>query len=454
MRYLLSTCLTVLLAPSLLATGPAQSRISSKEYRAAVKVMASAIDDFDTARFLDALAMVLTRNDSRAVKDAADGYGKLVSNAGGELSVRRFYVLHGKAARSFSVITGPRALKEMQRLQQSHGRRRARLLLLDAASFNESLNVREAALAALADKDATVMRRALTYLSRAKTRSTVEAIIERYVSVAKSGRSDKDPAWSRTELAFQSALTKLLGVELPAAEDYRNYVKGRENSKDLFSPPLSRAGSKTELTLFGASVTGKNITFVLDTSGSMLTTDRLSEKQLRKRSARTEVAGKRKSRTPPLDRQRIVRAKKELSKVVKALPEGVSFNIISFSSGVESWADSLVQAVPKNKKKALRFIDSMVASGITVMDFALEEAFTDLSVDTIYLITDGAPTHIGSQGGIPSDAPELMKSILRRMKVINFLRGVRIFTLGFRGAEEEFLKDLSAAHSGKYVRID
>ena len=74
-------------------------------------------------------------------------------------------------------------------------------------------------------------------------------------------------------------------------------------------------------------------------------------------------------------------------------------------------------------------------------------------MDTIYLITDGAPTHVGSQGGIPSDAPELMKSILRRMKAMNFLRGVRIFTLGFRGAEEEFLKELSAAHSGKYVRI-
>ena len=158
----------------------------------------------------------------------------------------------------------------------------------------------------------------------------------------------------------------------------------------------------------------KNFAFVLDTSGSMLSTDRLSETQLRKRNARTEVVGRSRNgrKTPPLDRQRMVRAKKELSKVIKALPEGLSFNIISFSSGVEPWSSIQVQAIPQNQKKALGFIDSMEASGITVMDLALEEAFADLSVDTIYLITDGAPTHVGSPGGgIPSDAPELMKSI-------------------------------------------
>ena len=94
------------------------------------------------------------------------------------------------------------------------------------------------------------------------------------------------------------------------------------------------------------------------------------------------------------------------------------------------------------------------ADGITITDLALEEAFADLGVDTIYLITDGAPTHVGSRGGFPEDAEELIKSIHRSTKAINFLRGVRIFTLGFRGAEEEFLKKLSRDHSGKYVRVE
>ena len=39
------------------------------------------------------------------------------------------------------------------------------------------------------------------------------------------------------------------------------------------------------------------------------------------------------------------------------------------------------------------------------------------------------------------------------MEELNFLRGVRIFTLGFEGAEENFLKKLAADNSGSYVRI-
>jgi len=37
--------------------------------------------------------------------------------------------------------------------------------------------------------------------------------------------------------------------------------------------------------------------------------------------------------------------------------------------------------------------------------------------------------------------------------VLNFRRGVRIFTLGFPGAEEEFLRTLSQEHNGKYRPI-
>jgi hypothetical protein len=40
------------------------------------------------------------------------------------------------------------------------------------------------------------------------------------------------------------------------------------------------------------------------------------------------------------------------------------------------------------------------------------------------------------------------------MKELNFLRDVRVFTLGFRGAKEEFLKQLSREHGGRYVAIE
>ena len=40
------------------------------------------------------------------------------------------------------------------------------------------------------------------------------------------------------------------------------------------------------------------------------------------------------------------------------------------------------------------------------------------------------------------------------MKVLNFLRGVRIFTLGFREAEEQFLEKLARDNDGAYAAID
>ncbi len=154
------------------------------------------------------------------------------------------------------------------------------------------------------------------------------------------------------------------------------------------------------------------------------------------------------------NRERIFRAKEELVRVIRDLPDDKSFNIIAYSSDVKPWQGNLVPADAARKRQAIDFVEGLKADGITVTDLALEYAFEDPIVDTIYLITDGAPTHQGSVGpGLPSDAPRLIKEILARVKVLNFRRGVRIFTLGFPGAEEEFLRTLSQEHNGKYRPI-
>jgi len=46
-----------------------------------------------------------------------------------------------------------------------------------------------------------------------------------------------------------------------------------------------------------------------------------------------------------------------------------------------------------------------------------------------------------------------MKRIIEDTRARNHLRGVRIFTLGFIGAEEEFLDKLATDNHGRYVRI-
>ncbi|MCZ6794465.1 MAG: VWA domain-containing protein, partial [Planctomycetota bacterium] len=265
--------------------------------------------------------------------------------------------------------------------------------------------------------------------------------------------------WIRTLLAFRSALQRLLRVDLPAAIDWKNYVDSRQDD-DLFRSPEERQHGRTALTLFGAEVSGKNIVFVVDVSGSMRTTDP-EPPGGRKGPRGKTVVGDPAERDPESAakaaerRRRITRAKKELGRVIRSLPEDVRFNVVAFSSDVTSWKPALVPASRGNKKRATSFVGGLEAEGITVTDMALEEAFGDLELDTVYLITDGAPTHVGSTGrGLPEDARELMELILERMKVLNFLRDVRIFSLGFQGAEEDFLKKLSREHGGRYVRID
>ena len=116
----------------------------------------------------------------------------------------------------------------------------------------------------------------------------------------------------------------------------------------------------------------------------------------------------------------------------------------------------MVAASDANKKDAAHYVEGLKADGITVTDLALEEAFSDPTVDTIYLVTDGAPTHVGNSvpGQLPDDSPHLIREIHERVGELNFLRGVRIFTLGFKEANEEFLQKLAGENAGTYVAIE
>ncbi len=77
--------------------------------------------------------------------------------------------------------------------------------------------------------------------------------------------------------------------------------------------------------------------------------------------------GEKKLKQEKIDRhRRINRARKELSKVVRGLPEDMSFNIIAYSSDVMPWKKELVPSKKPVRKKALEFIEEMKAG---VMEF-------------------------------------------------------------------------------------
>jgi len=460
-RLLLSLFLVLLAVPATPCALGAQ--VSGKKHRGYLKKLRRG--DFpDRKDFLRVFESVLEGNDARSVRVAAKAYAKWVQKEEDTWTPRQFLSFHGKAAKVFSAVTSKAAAAEFVKLLKSNRDWRVRLLLLDASGFAEPVGQVEGSLIALGDEHPVVLRITLRYLARSRELRVVEAIILRYLEISakrdaapKKGSSTAtradDAESERTELIFQSTLNSMLGVELQAPQDFRNYFAGHKDDPDLLSSERrQKRDDATRVTLFGTAVTGRNIAIVLDVSGSMLTTDPSHGR--RKGSGRTtsKPAGE---NVTPLEDQRLYRAKQELASVVGSLTSGVTFNLITFGSEVDAWQESLVPASDANKKEAVSYVHGLKADGVTVTDLALEAAFSSLELDTIYLITDGAPTHMGGAGpDLPEDTPWLILEIHRRVRELNFLRGVRIFTLGFEGAEEEFLQKLAADNSGTYARID
>jgi len=109
-----------------------------------------------------------------------------------------------------------------------------------------------------------------------------------------------------------------------------------------------------------------DFTFVLDTSGSMG------------------------------DDDKIVAAKKALRYCLGSLRNVDAFNIIRFSTEVEPFSESFLEANEENIKRAKTFVDGLRASGGTNIDGALAAALREKPrqdrLHTILFLTDGLPT--------------------------------------------------------------
>ncbi|MHC4936162.1 MAG: vWA domain-containing protein [Planctomycetota bacterium] len=372
-----------------------------------------------------------------------------------------------RAARELSRIRSD-AAKEVLAAQVMAGKEwPARAVALHAALQSTEMDGVQLALVAITDAAPAVVRAGAHALGHSKQAIVISPLVqamekweseETLEKATKRGRKGVgEDERGRTWLSIRDALERLTGQSLHSAVAYRTYYDTHRGEIDPTKVDLSAERERsTGLGLFGLELTGRNIAFVLDISGSMMSSDALTPEQLEKLRRSTGVEGTDNlERRMMEDRRRIVRAKRELKGVVSGLPEDKNFNIIAYSTDVLPWQKVLVEGVKKNREAAVGFVESLEAEGITVTDWALQEALLDPRVDTVYLITDGAPTHVGLTGpGLPRDARELMQRILEETRAINHLRGVRIFTLGFEGAEEGFLEKLSEENGGRYVRIE
>ncbi|MCB9733883.1 MAG: VWA domain-containing protein [Deltaproteobacteria bacterium] len=159
-------------------------------------------------------------------------------------------------------------------------------------------------------------------------------------------------------------------------------------------------------------IQGKAITFVLDTSGSMTGT-------------------------------KLEQAKRALLYSLKRLGHDDRFNVIRFSSDVESFQPGLVSASAANIEAAKRFVDGFEAAGGTAIDDALQAALSAKvggnDPHLVLFLTDGRPT-VG-------ETEE--SAILKRAAALNGAHGARVFALGIgEDLNTHLLDQLAAEHGG------
>lgn len=141
---------------------------------------------------------------------------------------------------------------------------------------------------------------------------------------------------------------------------------------------------------YGREVEGKNILFILDSSGSMMTADRMD-------SLRTEMES-----------------------FIGSLNEVYSFGIITFPETNIPGRD-FDEASERHRERSLEFVSGMYPNGDTPMVEALEHAFKRVvprnKVDTIYLLSDGYPSDLGVEP-LPDVVLELNEELGVRVNTI------------------------------------
>ena len=267
----------------------------------------------------------------------------------------------------------------------------------------------------LDDSSTSVRREALASLISMRRRDGVALLIERLE--AETGRYKLDVARALRLLTGRDqgesaarwrAFWRAEGedFELPtaadahAAEDSRTK---RDNKKD--------PGEARSATFYGHRIRSERVLFVVDASQSM-------KHKVRGGKTRFEVA------------------REQLISAFEDMPDGTLFNIIFFDGAITSWQDQLVPLHDESRQEAGEFVRKKKLVFATWIYDALEEAFRDPLVDTIYFLSDGQP-----YGGQIDDSAIIREEVrrwnsARRIRIHSVSIGERTGALGAWLAED------------------
>jgi HEAT repeat protein len=208
------------------------------------------------------------------------------------------------------------------------------------------------------DAELAVRRAALEVFGRAESRAAAELLIGR-LEVEERERL----RWRAVEL-----LRDLSGMGYGLdVRSWRHWLERLEGD------PLRGAGRRVAAagprttTLVGLPILSDRVAFLIDFSGSLW---------YEREGGRT--------------RKEVV--EERLRETLPALDAGTRFNLIPYTSDPHPWRDELVDATPRNVRRALSWFEDCNESGTGDFFEAALLALSDPEVDTVVALTDGAPT--------------------------------------------------------------
>jgi hypothetical protein len=215
-------------------------------------------------------------------------------------------------------------------------------------------------------------------------------------------------------------------------------------------PPegVAAKGPAKEGHFYGISTRSKRVLYLIDVSGSMTKVVDPHGK-----AALSETGGWENDPSRPAPgRTRMEIAQNELRRAIGRLPPGSRFSMIFYNHAVRLWAPELREATPKARKEALEAVAALRPSGATFTLGALREAFAlaakeGAEVDTIFLLSDGAPT----DDSLPEAKVMDPGIILDAVRVWNRHGGIVIHTIAIDLPDTYFLKTLAAENGGVFV---
>jgi Mg-chelatase subunit ChlD len=348
-----------------------------------------------------AIAALGTRRDPAAVP----GLRKLLASPGDDRRRLALVALHG--IQRDEVVW-------RQELRAALSDDALRLVALDLLAELGDRETLAAAHALFAAADWRVRSAAYDFCRRVRAAETVPLLLDRLPLEEDRMRAD-----------VLGVLAELAGHEFPTEAQWRAWWEDHAAGFTLPPPQPARARDRVRpeagstRTYYSLPVVSSRVLLVVDCSGSM--------------AAKMGTGGS----------TRLEEAKRQMLRVLDSTPPGHRLGVIAFASAVQQLQTGLPELDPAVRAALRAKVQALAIGGATNVHDALRAAVLEPLVDTIYLLTDGAPS-----AGPIRDPTDLRAAVAEW----NRTRRIRIHTIAL-GTDSAMLRGIAADAGGKYVSV-